>query len=291
MTRAGSAELGVGEREARLFTRYLLDREPPAALVGRYLTAERTLFAAGAAPPEQPGGGVEKRQGPGMAVPIVCNPYTYIPMLNLGAAGTSTQERQCSLAQLAGVYIRPGGNGGLMQVYYFSYRSLLAYKLLKELPLPHRQGLRMTRFLMPRLGIVGVMHADRPSEEKYCFLERSGEGKPDRLHIDYRLSSRDEVEQSERERGLIRAFRRLGCFAIRRVRPGHGSSIHYAGTLPMRRDGGCGTSPATRGRLRASRAVYVADGSVFPSLPAKGLTFSIMAHADRVGTLLAERLA
>ena len=33
------------------------------------------------------------------------------------------------------------------------------------------------------------------------------------------------------------------------------------------------------------------QGSVFPWLSPKGLTFNIMANADRVGTLLAERLA
>ena len=40
-------------------------------------------------------------------------------------------------------------------------------------------------------------------------------------------------------------------------------------------------------RLRATRAVYLADGSVFPWLPPKGLTFNIMANANRVGTELA----
>jgi choline dehydrogenase-like flavoprotein len=76
---------------------------------------------------------------------------------------------------------------------------------------------------------------------------------------------------------------------LRAVRPGHGSSIHYAGTLPITPD----DRPLTcerDGRLRDSRAVYVADGSVFPWLPPKGLTFNIMANADRVGTLLARTL-
>ena len=36
--------------------------------------------------------------------------------------------------------------------------------------------------------------------------------------------------------------------------------------------------------------VYLADGSVFPWLPAKGLTFTLMACADRVGSRLASRL-
>jgi len=52
-------------------------------------------------------------------------------------------------------------------------------------------------------------------------------------------------------------------------------------------------APATdwKSRLRATRAVYLADGSIFPWIPPKGLTFNLMANADRVGSLLAERLA
>ena len=66
--------------------------------------------------------------------------------------------------------------------------------------------------------------------------------------------------------------------------------MHYAGTLPMRPAGGDLTCD-TEGRLRPCRNVYLADGSVFPWLPAKGLTFTLMASADRVGSRLASRLA
>jgi choline dehydrogenase-like flavoprotein len=36
------------------------------------------------------------------------------------------------------------------------------------------------------------------------------------------------------------------------------------------------------GRLHGMKNVYVADGSVFPALPAKNLSFTIMANAMRV---------
>ena len=92
------------------------------------------------------------------------------------------------------------------------------------------------------------------------------------------------------ERAVLRNFRRLGCWPLKRIHPGHGSSIHYAGTLPISSvereltcDGYC--------RLRGARGVYLADGSVFPWLPAKGLTFSIMANAHRVGQAVGEDLS
>jgi hypothetical protein len=109
------------------------------------------------------------------------------------------------------------------------------------------------------------------------------------LRIDYRPSPEEERQQREDERALLACFRRLGCLPLKSIRPGHGSSIHYAGTFPI--------SPEDRpltcdreSRLRGTRSVYLADGSVFPWLPPKGLTFNIMANADRVGAIVAERL-
>jgi choline dehydrogenase-like flavoprotein len=102
-------------------------------------------------------------------------------------------------------------------------------------------------------------------------------------------SEAEERTQREDEAVLLRCFRKLGCIALRRIRPGNGSSIHYAGTFPITRE----DRPLTcdrDSRLRGTRSVYLADGSVFPWLPPEGLTFNIMANADRVGAILAERL-
>jgi choline dehydrogenase-like flavoprotein len=43
-------------------------------------------------------------------------------------------------------------------------------------------------------------------------------------------------------------------------------------------------------RLRGTKTVYLADGSVLPYLPAKALTLTLMANADRVGHLIASGL-
>jgi hypothetical protein len=88
---------------------------------------------------------------------------------------------------------------------------------------------------------------------------------------------------------MIRFFRRLGCLPLKSIRPGEGASLHYAGTFPIRPDGGSLTCDR-QSRLCDTQNVYLADGSVFPWIPPKGLTFNLMANADRVGALLAERL-
>jgi len=120
-------------------------------------------------------------------------------------------------------------------------------------------------------------------------LRRGERGAGDRLEIEYRPGPDETRTQEADERSLLRFIRRLGCLPLRTIRPGHGANMHYAGTFPITgRDEELTCDRDSR--LRATRAVYLADGSIFPWLPPKGLTFNLMANADRVGTLLAEGL-
>jgi choline dehydrogenase-like flavoprotein len=222
-------------------------------------------------------------------VPLVANPYTYVPTLNLRMLGRETSDRRSSQGQLTALLVREGSPRRLVQAQVFSYRSLLTFKLMKELPLAARHSRRILQALMSSFTILGIHHEDRPSATKSCTLRRGAAGRPDVLHIDYRPSAAEERMQHEDESALLACFRSLGCIPLKRIRPGHGSSIHYAGTFPITAE----ERPLTcdrDGRLRGTERVYLADGSIFPWLPPKGLTFNIMANADRVGALVAERV-
>jgi choline dehydrogenase-like flavoprotein len=225
-------------------------------------------------------------------VPLLCNAYAYVPTINLGMLGRTPRDRRQSLAQLTALVRIPGSGspGRVVQAQLFSYRSLLTFKLMKESPLAYRESLRVLRLLIPNLAVLGIHHADRPASGKRCALRRGAGNAPDRLEITYRPSAEEERMHVEDERAVLRGFRRLGCLPLKAVRPGHGASLHYAGTFPMVPDGDDPLTCEVDGRLRATRAVYLADGSIFPWIPPKGLTFNLMAHADRVGVLLARRL-
>jgi choline dehydrogenase-like flavoprotein len=222
-------------------------------------------------------------------VPILCNPYEYVPTLNVRMLGRRSSARRHGMAQLTAM-LRTGEDGRLLQAQVFSYRSLLTFKLMKELPLGYRSALHALRLLMPSFAILGLHFEDRPTPEKRLVLRRGHGGRPDTLEVRYRPSDEETAAQRRDRAKLLRAFLSLGCVPLSTMRPGHGANMHYAGTFPMRPDGGELTCD-TEGRLRASRHVHLADGSVFPWLPAKGLTFTLMACADRVGQRLAERLA
>jgi choline dehydrogenase-like flavoprotein len=87
------------------------------------------------------------------------------------------------------------------------------------------------------------------------------------------------------ERHILRVLRRMGFWSsFRFVRmPQPGASVHYGGTLPMRARPERRYETNRSGLLAGTKAVYIGDSAAFPRLPAKNLTFSIMANALRIG--------
>lgn len=257
----------------------------------------------------------------GDALPLVCNPYTYAPALNLNVVGEAWTDRRHSLSQLTGVYFPPargavarssaGWGAGErepdpLHVSLYSYRSLLSFKLMKEMPLPMPAARRVARVLQAVVCVLGIHHPAHADPGRRVVLERAAStdepgfggggagGGAGRLRIEFALTAREAHDLERREQALVRVLRRLRLWVLSRTRPGPGASIHYAGALPMRPDPGAGARAWTcdpRGVLHGTRAVHVADGCLLPRLPAKGLTLTLMAMAHRVGTLAARELA
>jgi choline dehydrogenase-like flavoprotein len=91
---------------------------------------------------------------------------------------------------------------------------------------------------------------------------------------------------------LRAAFRRAGAILLPGTfKPGQtGGVAHYAGTIPMRASPTLGETSADA-EIHGLSGVHIADAAAFSSLPAKSHTLALMACADRVGRLLARRLA
>ncbi len=214
-------------------------------------------------------------------VPLLSNPYTYYPSLNVWRLGRLTRNRRHSLTQLTGLYDPDGTGRHLLQPQFYSYRSLMLFKLLKESPLPFKESLRILRALQDYFVIIGVFHPDEPGSTKTLHLLPAENPANDWLRINYKRTAVELNEQHRREKSLCKIFQELGAYPMKRVLPGEGASIHYAGTLPASaKDHPLTTTPT--GQLRGTKSVYCVDGSTFPTLPAKGLTLTLMANARRI---------
>jgi hypothetical protein len=215
-------------------------------------------------------------------VPLTCNMHFYVPCLHYFSLGKSPKDRCHSLAQLTMIYDPTGDRQHLVQAQLYSYRSLLIFKLLKESPLPYRESLRVMRSFSNSMVVFVVQFEDYQSPTKHCTLRRGRDQNHDYLQIAYEPAETTRRDTKQVVKVLKRFMRNLGCLPLRTVEPGHGSSVHYASLLPFSiEEKPLTTEPS--GHLRGTHGVYVADGAAFSYLPAKGVTLTLMANANRIG--------
>ena len=218
--------------------------------------------------------------------PILCNPYTYFPTVNLPMLGRAAGDRRYSMAQLGGVMEQIGGADvrGCYQMY--SYRSLLLFKLVKEMPLPPQLGLTVARVLQNSLAIFGIFFSDQQQDSKFLSIKSAALDEMPVLQFDYRQTPGEIADQARHESQFAAALRSLRCFPIGKVDPGKAGSIHYAGTIPLENPFDKRFHSNPDGTLEGANRVYLGDGAAWNYLPAKGLSFTLMANALRVADQL-----
>jgi hypothetical protein len=123
-----------------------------------------------------------------------------------------------------------------------------------------------------------------------AHLER-GAGGASRLVVEGRTSEDLPARRASLARQIRSGFRRLGALLV----PGSftpigpGEDVRYSGSFPMRANPGRGETDST-GELHGAPGLHLVDLSIFPAMPAKHHTLSLMANADRIGRLLAARV-
>ncbi len=159
----------------------------------------------------------------------------------------------------------------------------LIHPIVQRLPLDLRTATAVFRHVRAALGIANVNLHDNRRAENYVQLSAGPSASASALEIHYV----PDAEEPERIRRALartsRALRKLGCIVptgMAEIRP-MGAGVHYAGTLPMSR----ARRPLTTAPSCQSHDfenLYIVDGASFPFLPAKNITFTLMANAVRV---------
>jgi hypothetical protein len=217
--------------------------------------------------------------GKGVKLPILCNPYSYIPCLQPRMVGREVEPKKLGLAQLSIFLNKSSLEENASMASLHSYQSLMLFRLIPQVPFNLVDARILMRYLTPGIITMGVYHPDSPSRNKYVRLASDTKSPTgDKLKVEYALLPEEQQEFKRREKILMKAMRKMGAYPLKRINPGYGIGIHYGGTLPFSKE----TKPFTlspSGRLHGTKRVYVADSSGFTHLPAQGLTFSIMANA------------
>jgi choline dehydrogenase-like flavoprotein len=213
-------------------------------------------------------------------LPALDNPMACIPFFRLARIGQALAVHDTSLAQL-NLVVEDAEFDAPLQASLYGTTGPLRSDVLFSLPLSIGANLVWTKYLAPAMGLLMLFYPGRQTPESYVRLRPSGE-----LEVQFAPEPPHPVE-----RRLIRLLRKMGYLTHAALiqRPGSGSGLHYAGTLPMRATPGRYQTNA-EGLLAGTKRVYIVDGACFSRLPAKNLTLTIMANALRIARGVGRRL-
>ncbi|MGH7332921.1 MAG: GMC oxidoreductase [Candidatus Rokuibacteriota bacterium] len=213
---------------------------------------------------------------------LMDNRQILVPFLNTRLIGRTSEPDNYQYHQLA-----MGIEGATPTEYVHgqitTLKGALVHPIVHNVPLDLRSALALFRAVRAGLGVVNINLHDTRRADNYVTLERAAGDGPSRLVIHYEPAGGEPASIRHAVRTVKRALWKLGCIVppgLTHVRP-MGASVHYAGTLPM--SAGEGPHRVSRAcRSDAFENLYIVDGATMPFLPAKNLTFTLMANAVRV---------
>ncbi len=155
------------------------------------------------------------------------------------------------------------------------------HPIVATFPFDFRTSLGVFRRVRSALGIANLWLADTRRPANVARLVTDG-GVP-HLVLHYGDDSTDLAHTREAIAAVRKALRILGAYAPKSqttILP-RGSSVHYAGTVPMTSENRPHTCRPD-GTVRGVERLFIVDGAAFSALPAKNITFTLMANAVRI---------
>ena len=212
---------------------------------------------------------------------LMDNRQLLMPFVNLKMLGRRYEAQSYQYHQLA-MGLDLGGAMDYVHGLVTTLKTAMLHPVVQSLPFSLGTSTRFFGEMHTALGLLNVNFSD---SRRAANRVRLDPGDPPRLLVHYEPADDEPqrlVDVAKRFRKILRKLGALAPKGMSHLRP-MGASVHYAGTLPMVEEGGP-HSLDPEGRSRRFENLHVVDGSGFPSLPAKNLTFTLMANADRVAS-------
>jgi choline dehydrogenase-like flavoprotein len=213
------------------------------------------------------------------------NRQVLAPFFNLGMLGRSYKPDCYQYHQLAIGMLSESGQYVHGQIT--PLKTATVHPMIQNLPLDLKAAMGVFSNLRSSLGVLNVNFCDRRRDENYLTLKQTSateraEQWPE-LSIHYVPPADEKTRMVNTLARIRRFFFKLGAPIIptlTRLRS-MGSSVHYSGTLPMTREkrSWCVSENCQSYDIQN---LFVVDGAAMPYLPAKNLTFTLMANAVRV---------
>ena len=210
---------------------------------------------------------------------LMDNRQVLVPFVNLGMIGRPFSSRTYQY-HLLGLGLESASAKEYVHGQITTLKTALTHPLIQRMPLDLGVSTLAFRAVHAALGLVNVNFHDTRRDNSYVELSPD-DAATIRIHYEPDASEPDRMRAALRR--IKRTLRALNCFVppgMTHVRP-MGASVHYAGTLPMTGTPGTCTVDEN-GQSRDVPGLFVVDGAAFPFLPAKNITFTLMANATRI---------
>ena len=213
---------------------------------------------------------------------LMDNRQVLVPFVNLKMIGRPFDAKTYQYHQVA-IGIEGDGPQEYIHGLVTTLKTALVHPIIQKIPFDLRTGVRLFKNLHAALGLVNVNFSDTRRRDNYISLETEKNTDNPVAIVRYAPPEGEPLSIKKGIGKVRRALWTLKCLVppgMIHVRP-MGASVHYAGTLPMSKK----NSPLTTSEMCASRDfenLYIVDGTTFPFLPSKNITFTLMANAVRV---------
>jgi len=207
------------------------------------------------------------------SLPLLENPAVQIPFVLPASIGHSLDTHAFGLTQLNLIW-NSEAFGCRAQGSILELTSPMRTEFFGRFPLSARANLGLVRDMLPAMLLMQLFFPGSAQAPARLSLKADGA-----LRIQGHPNTIDVRKLGE----LLAGLRSVGLWTLPMLiqKPVTGHAIHYAGTLPMREAPGryeCDPS----GKLSGTGHVYIADSACFSDLPAKNMSFGMMANAMRV---------
>ncbi len=217
---------------------------------------------------------------------LMDNRQALVPFVNMSMVGHTSEPDSYQYNQLA-MGLEEEVPEHYIHCLVTTLKTALLHPVIEKFPFDLRTALYLFRNLHAALGVVNVNFHDTRRDDCYATLDVTDGPAHPALVLHYQPPAEEPARIARTVWRLRKILRKLGCVVppgMVQVRP-MGASVHYAGTLPM------STAALPRTVSADCRShdfpnLYVADGASFPFLPAKNITFTLMANAARVADRL-----
>ena len=211
--------------------------------------------------------------------------YFLLPMLRFRGIRNFQRGDAHTLAQLFLEVLDESISPSTTHLQLYTYNDLFEAPIAAKLG-PLSKVFPWQAFLSRLMLIQGFMHSD-DSPHTHAVLERRGNG--DALQLSATIFPHTTQILKKLVARLTKVRSLTGMVPLSPLmREGEpGRSFHSGGSFPMSRTP-TGFETDLLGRPAGLKRVHVVDASALPSIPGTTITFTIMANAHRIGTLVGQ---